>query len=53
MIKRYKTDVAVEPPLQPLNGEALVPTSANCGDDARVDICARGFWGRRQIKYIF
>ena len=41
-------DVAVEPPLQPLTGEAIVPTSANCRDDARADIHARGFWGRRQ-----
>ena len=39
-------DVAVEPPLQPLTGEAIVPTSANCRDDARADIHARGFWGR-------
>ena len=44
-------DVAVEPPLQPLNGEALVPVSANRGDDARADICARGFWGRQQRAF--
>ena len=41
-------DVAVESPLQPLTGEAIVPASANRRDDARVDIHARGFWGRRQ-----
>ena len=41
-------DVAVEPPLQPLTGEAIVPASANRKDDARADIHARGFWGRRQ-----
>ena len=41
-------DVAVEPPLQPLTGEAIVPTSANRRDDARADIHARGFWGRQQ-----
>ena len=40
-------DVAVEPPLQPLTGEALVPASVNLRDDARADILARGFWGRR------
>ena len=39
-------DVAVEPPLQPLTGEAIVPTSANHRDDARVAIHARWFWGR-------
>ena len=38
-------DVAVEPPIQPLTGEALVPASANLRDDARADICARDFWG--------
>ena len=39
-------DVAVEPPLQPLTGQALVPASANLKDDGRADIRARGFWGR-------
>ena len=41
-------DVVVEPPLQPLTGEALVPASANWRDGARADIHARGFWGRWQ-----
>ena len=41
-------DVAVEPPLQPLTGETIVPASANRRDDARADIHARGFWGRQQ-----
>ena len=41
-------DVVVEPPLQPLIGEALVPASANCRGVAGVDIHARGFWGRQQ-----
>ena len=46
-------DVAVEPPLQPLTGEAIVPTSANCRDDARADIHVRGFWrGRRQGAFL-
>ena len=36
--------VAVEPPSQPLTGEALVPISANCRDDAWADIHAREFW---------
>ena len=34
-------NLAVEPPLQPLTGEALFPTSANRRDDARADIHAR------------
>ena len=41
-------DVATEPPLQPLSGEAIVPMTANRQDEARADIHARGFWGRRQ-----
>ena len=45
-------DVAVEPPSQPLNCEALVPTSANRRDDARADIHARSFWGRRQDAFL-
>ena len=36
-------DVAVEPPLQPLTGEAIVPTSANRRDDTRAHTYARGF----------
>ena len=39
-------DVAVEPPLQPLTGEALATTTANHRNDARADIHARGFWDR-------
>ena len=41
-------DVAIEPLLQSLNGETVVPASANSRDDAWVDIHARGFWGRQQ-----
>ena len=41
-------DVTVEPPLLPLNGELITPSSANCSNTVRADIHARGFWGRRQ-----
>ena len=41
-------NVAIEPPLQPLNGETVVPASANCKDDVWADIHARSFWGRQQ-----
>ena len=44
-------DVAVESPLPPLTGEALVPAFDNCRDDARADIHARGFWGRQQVAF--
>ena len=37
-------DVAIEPPLQQLNGEDIVPAAANRLDEACVDIHARGFW---------
>ena len=44
-------DVAVEPPLQPLNGESLTVNSAVRGDDARADIHARGLWDRWQSAF--
>ena len=34
-------DVATEPPLQPLSGEAIVSMTANRQDEARADIHAR------------
>ena len=37
-------DVALEPPLQPLDGE-LLPSHANVTKEARLDISAQGFWG--------
>ena len=44
-------EVAVEPPLRPLTGKALVSTSTNLRDDARADIRAKGFGGRRQSAF--
>ena len=41
-------NVAVEPPLLPLNGETITPVSAIRNDEARADVRATGFWGRRQ-----
>ena len=41
-------DVAIEPPLQHLSGETIVPMTANQQDEAHADIHAGGFWGRRQ-----
>ena len=46
-LERVCHDVVIEPPLQPLTGENVVPATANRQDDARADIHARGFWGRR------
>ena len=45
--------VVAEPPLQPLTGENVIPATANRKDDARADIRARGFWGRRQSACLF
>ena len=36
--------VSVEPTLQPLTGENLIPISANSSTEARLDIRADGFW---------
>jgi len=37
-------DVAIEPCLQPLNGENFSHHTANVEDGARADVKARGFW---------
>ena len=52
LLSRVCSDVATEPPLQPLSGEVITPKSANRQDDARADIHARGFWGRRQSAFL-
>ena len=44
-------DVVIEPPLQPLTGENVIPATANRQDDARADIHARGFWGCQQSAF--
>ena len=44
-LKEVCHNVAVEPPLLLLDGEAIVP---NWSDEARADVHATGFWGRRQ-----
>ena len=36
-------NVAIEPQLAQLSGEVFSATSTNTADDARVDVCARGF----------
>ena len=38
-------DVAVEPPLQWLTGETVVPATANQQDEACADIYLRELWG--------
>ena len=38
-------DVSTQPQLEPLSGETFHSQSTSTDDQARVDICARGFWG--------
>ena len=42
-------DVETEPPLAPLQGEAV---SGNTADGARVDVRARGLWSRQQNAFL-
>ena len=37
-------DVAIEPILQPVTNNYLVPSTANTNDSARLDVSARNFW---------
>ena len=37
-------DTSTEPPLQPLSGEGLELLTANCDQEARLDIKALRFW---------
>ena len=43
----------VEPPLQPITGEAMSGATAVVGDDARLDIVASGLWGGRFERTYF
>ena len=44
-------DVRIEPHLQPLSGEAFKETTSNKSEEARSDICARGFWTTGQMAF--
>ena len=45
------SDVRIEPTLLPLTGESLDCATANRSPEARLDICARGFWSRQQDAF--
>ena len=47
LLKEVCTDVTVEPSLQPLTGEVLDMRTSISGEEARLDIYARGFLGSR------
>ena len=44
-------NVAIEPHLQPLNGEGFHHKSANTDENSHLNICARVFWNRGQDAY--
>jgi hypothetical protein len=46
-------NVGIEPPLQPLTGEAMSHRTANIEDGARRDIMAQGFWGGDRVCAFF
>ena len=46
MMKEVCTNVEIEPRLQLLDGENLQLKTANCEDEARLDLRATGFWSR-------
>ena len=48
LLKQVCRDVQIEPPLQPVNGVKFRLKSAITGDDARLDVRARGFWREGQ-----
>ena len=43
LLSEVSSNVAIEPPLQPLSGEHLRFASSNTEEDARLDIAAEGF----------
>ena len=52
LLSRVCSDVATEPPLQPLSGEAITLKSANRQDDARADIHARVFGDGDKVPFL-
>ena len=51
MLTEVCHNVATEPHLQPLSGEAMSIRSAITTEHARVDIRANGFWSGTQVTY--
>ena len=50
LLNKVCNDVEVEPPLQPVTGE-IFRNEIIEGDEARLDIKARGFWRKGQMNY--
>ena len=51
LLREVCHDVQVEPRLQTLTGETFDETTANITDEARADICGRGFWITGQMVF--
>ena len=51
MLSEVYHNVAIEPHLQPLNGEGFHHKSANTDENSHLDIRARGFWNHGQDAY--
>ena len=51
LLKEVCLNTGTEPHLQPLNGETFSHATANSGDEARLDIRARGFWSVGQEAF--
>ena len=50
MLNEICKDVEIEPRLQPITDEQMRYRTATSGDEARLDIKARGFW-RKQAAF--
>ena len=50
LLRKVCNDVEIEPRLQPVTGEELA-TGAISGEEARLDVRAKGFWRRAQDNY--
>ena len=51
LLKEVSHDVRIEPSIQKLTGEEFNEKTSNLKDEARVDICARGFWTTGQMAF--
>ena len=51
MLGELCNDIEIEPMLQPLTGEQMRHRTAVTGDEARLDVRARGFWRRNQVAF--
>jgi hypothetical protein len=51
LLKEVCHDVRVEPNLLKLTGEEFCEKTSNLKDEARADVCARGFWTTGQMAF--